>query len=154
MKFDYAQAMTASPAGVVVQYRPLIPVRIRGPGKWSYPLAGILSSGSDITVFLEEDARDIGIDLTGLPEEQGLTDTSLAIPYRRAPVTVRITDASGETCEWQTAVGFTTFPLLWPLLGHTGFLEFFTASLLGEPHQVVLDPNATFPGQHFLPPHP
>lgn len=115
-------------------------------------VSAIISSGSDVTVFLEEQAEDVGIDLTNAPEELALTDTGLAIPCRLAPLRIRIADATGETCEWQATVGFTNFPLLRPLFGHRGCLEFFTATLLGEVRQVVLNPNKTFSGLHILPP--
>jgi hypothetical protein len=143
-----------SPSGVVIlQQRPLLPVRIGGPGGWSLPLAGILSCGSDITVFRDEDAEDIQVDLSQIPEEHALTDTGLALPCRLALVMVRITDAAGETCEWQTKVGFTNFPLVWPLLGHTGFLEYFTTSLLGESGEAILSRNPKFTGT-YTPPRP
>jgi hypothetical protein len=43
----------------------------------------------------------------------------------------------------------------WPILGHTGFLEFFDAQLLGGQQKAILVPNAAFTGiggQHFVPP--
>jgi len=115
-------------------------------------LGCILSSGSDLTVFPEEEADMVGIDLRAVQSEQALTDTGLAILFRRAPVRIRITDGSGETCEWDTRIGFTAFPLIWPLLGQTAFLEFFSANLHGELHEAVLAPNQTFQGQHTPPP--
>lgn len=33
-----------------------------------------------------------------------------------------------------------------PLLGHAGFLQFFTAEFRGDTHEVLLTPNDTFPG--------
>jgi hypothetical protein len=136
----------------MVQYRPLVPVRLRGPAGWSQPLGCILSSGSDLTVFPEEEADFVGIDLHAAQNEQALTDAGLAILFRRAAVRIRIADGSGETCEWDTLIGFTAFPLIWPLLGQTAFLEFFNANLDGELHEAVLSPNGTFQGQHTPPP--
>jgi hypothetical protein len=137
---------------ITVQQRPLVPVRLRGPAGWSQPLGCILSSGSDLTIFPEEEAGLVGIDLQAAPTEQALTDTGLALLFRRAGVPIRIADGSGETCEWDTTVAFTTFPLIWPLLGHTAFLEFFHVGLDGELREAVLSPNRSFQGLHTPPP--
>jgi hypothetical protein len=105
MRFHYVQVPPAR------QHRPFVPVRIQGPHGWSEPIAAIISSGSDVTVFPQEDADLLGIDLTATPEEEALLDNSLAIRYRPARVRIQVADGSGERCEWDTTVGFTAFPL-------------------------------------------
>ncbi len=43
-------------------------------------------------------------------------------------------------------VGFAATRLRYNLLGHGGFLEFFDAEFRGAAHEVILIPNASFPG--------
>jgi hypothetical protein len=142
--FHYVQVSTT-------QHRPFIPVQIMGSEGWSDPLPGILSSGSDVTVFPEQEADLLGIDLSSIAEEEALTDTTLAIRYRPARVRLHVEDGNGEWCEWDTTVAFTNFPIGNPLLGHRWFLEFFEAKLLGDAQQAILTPNQTFSGQHHKP---
>jgi hypothetical protein len=52
-------------------------------------------------------------------------------------------------------VGFASTRLRYNLLGQAGFLEFFDADFRGADHEVVLIPNARFPGtQVAMPPRP
>ncbi len=110
---------------------------------------GLLDTGSDDTVFSEQVARNIGIDLSQtVAQPIGLAGRGL-IPCRYATVVLRITDGSLETYEWAATVGFVTVPLHIALLGHAGFLQFFDADFLGADREVTLTPNRAFTGKRI-----
>src|SRR5262249_25321650 len=94
-------------------------------------------------------ARNIGIDLTGVPQGEGQPIGGMVITYWYATVTLRLTDGL-ETCEWPAIVGFVDLPLRWALLGHAGFLDYFDTELRGARREVVIKPNALFNGQRTI----
>jgi hypothetical protein len=52
-------------------------------------------------------------------------------------------------------VGFASTRLRYNILGHGGFLQFFDAVFRGAAREVILIPNAGFPGtQVAMPPRP
>jgi hypothetical protein len=61
-------------------------------------------------------------------------------------VQLRITDGSQEVYEWPAIVGFTTTRLRYPLFGFAGFLQYFNAEFRGDVGEVLVTPNASFPG--------
>jgi hypothetical protein len=129
-------------------YRPVTYVRVTGPHGdrvWD----GLLDTGADATVFHESAATRVGIDLTGAEERHiELVGRPAPIRVRYASVQLQITDGLRETYDWTAVVGFTTSSLQYNLLGHGGFLEYFDAEFRGADHEVVLIPNASFPGIH------
>jgi len=67
------------------------------------------------------------------------------LPVRYVQATLRLTDGT-EFREWTAWVGFAPVPMLWPLLGFAGFLQFFSASFLGDREEVELNVNSLYPG--------
>lgn len=141
--------------GRLFQYRPVLPVRLIG-ARSDLLLDGLLDTGADDTIFHEVRAIPLGIDLTGAEERQvDLIGRPAPVRCRYASVRLQITDGLRETYEWTAVVGFVSTRLRYNLLGQSGFLEFFDAEFRGADREVVLIPNAAFPGtQVAMPPRP
>lgn len=142
-------------SGRLFHYRPVISVRVTGPIV-NFAFDGLLDTGADATTFHDSVATRVGIDLTGAEERDiEVVGRHAPIRCRYATVKLLITDGLRETYEWTAVVGFTASRLQYNLLGHGGFLEFFDAEFRGADREVVLIPNAAFPGtQVAMPPRP
>jgi hypothetical protein len=132
--------------GGLFHYRPVMRVRLTGPrdnGVWDC----LMDTGADETVFREDSAAIIGIDLTGAEERQILlVGRPAPVRCRYAAVQLQITDGKRETYEWTAVIGFAATRLKYNLIGHGGFLQFFDADFRGADRAVVLIPNTSFPG--------
>jgi hypothetical protein len=144
-----------SRGGRLFQYRPVLSVRLTSPRN-NLLLDGLLDTGADDTLFHEDRAIPLGIDLTGAEERLvDLVGRPAPVRCRYAAVQLQITDGLRETYEWTAVVGFASTRLRYNLLGQAGFLEFFDVEFRGADHEVVLIPNAAFPGtQVAMPPRP
>jgi hypothetical protein len=105
----------------------------------------LLDTGADNTVFPDDVALRIGLDLSVAPLGTGAGIGSNRLTLRYAEVTLRIAD-NNERREWQAWVGFTSGRLRHPTLGFAGALEFFTATFHGDREQVELTVNGSYPG--------
>ncbi len=125
-------------------YRPLIPITLIGPGG-TQVLDGLIDSGSDGTLIPEFAAKHMGIDLTMAPQEttRGIGGAQVAARY--VAVTVRIADNT-EQREWSALVGFAPLAKRNAILGHAGFLQYFTTILYGDFEMLELTVNALYPG--------
>jgi hypothetical protein len=124
--------------------RPLLAVNVSGPqGTWGRD--GLLDTGADDTVFPEFVAAVIGIDLTNAPIGTASGAAASPVPLRYGLVTLRIA-SSQERREWRAWVGFTSAPLIRPLLGFAGFLQFFDCLFRGAREEVELTINANYSG--------
>jgi hypothetical protein len=123
--------------------RPLIMVSAIGP-KNTIPTEGRLDTGSDDTVFPDNLAALIGVDLSNAPIGQNRTANRSLVTVRYAQITLRITNGV-ERREWPAWVGFTP-AIHRPLLGFAGFLQFFTATFRGDREEVELTVNSFYPG--------
>src|SRR5262249_44049052 len=92
--------------GRFVRPRPLVSVTLIGPSG-SRARDALLDTGSDDTVFSEEVAVKIGLDLTNAPQGMAAGVGRANAHLRYAQVTLRMTDGH-EQHEWQAWVGFTT----------------------------------------------
>jgi hypothetical protein len=132
----------------VLRYRPILAVRLNGPGGGGGALIdGMLDTGADDTVFPDTLAPRLGLDLSRAERRHvGLVGRrSIRCDY--APVELRITDGINETYQWSALVGFIASALLArPLLGYAGFLQFFDAEFRGVDREVVLIPNSSYSG--------
>lgn len=152
MRFPYQPRPTRQAvyplAGSHTRYYPLVPVFLSGPnGGWTRDC--LLDSGSDDTIFPETAAVALGIDLSGAPATSARQAGGAVIQYFYASATLRISDGK-ESCAWAAILGFTNYPLRWPLLGQTGFLQFFDGTLFGARRDLILTPNTTFSGRHTI----
>ena len=134
--------------GALTRWRPITAVRISGRN-YSSLCDGLLDSGADDTVFDEDIAALVGVDLTQAPSRQMLlAGRPQPIACRYAAVELRLTDGS-ETYEWKAVVSFAHGRLPFALLGHAGFLQFFDADFHGADQEVVITPNRSFPGRRI-----
>jgi hypothetical protein len=148
MRFFYKRVNMGHPLvplnGRSVRPRPLIPITLIGPaGAWTDE--GLLDTGADDTIFPAAIAQRIGIDLSNAPGTSGAGVGMGAVLLCYAQVTLRVAD-NREQHEWVGWVGFTPAQLRHPLLGFAGFLQYFTASFLGDREEVELTVNSLYPG--------
>ncbi len=152
MKVPYLPrtASTSLPSlgGSRMRHRPFLSARITGPAHFMIR-DGLLDTGSDDTIFPQGIATAIGIDLTNAPQLTIHLAGRGPFPCRYAQAGLRITDGLTETYEWPAVIGFVPVPLLNPLFGHAGFLQFFDAEFRGADREVILKPNPSFPGQRI-----
>jgi hypothetical protein len=139
-----AGRMLPSLGGRSVRPRPLVWLGVTGP-TGSVARTALLDTGSDDTVFPDQLASLIGIDLSNLAVLPMRRPGGQRIPLRFAKVMLRLTDGQ-EFREWPAIVGFTPAPLPYPLLGFAGCLQYFTATFRGDIEEVELAVNALYPG--------
>lgn len=109
------------------------------------PYDGLIDTGSDDVLFPEDIAALIGIDLTNAPQGTASAFGQGTIPVRYAEATLRIAD-NQERREWRAWVSFAPVARRYALLGHAGFLQYFTASFHGDREELELTVNAQYPG--------
>lgn len=127
-----------------MRYRPIIPVRIQTSINRP-PIDTCIDSAADDTVFPPHLAMQLGIDLSKPPGGAGRVIGGVVIPIHYSTVTLLISDGY-EAFQWDVMVPFSTVPMRWALLGHSGFLEYFDVQLLGANRELTLFPNQAFPG--------
>jgi predicted aspartyl protease len=106
-------------------------------------LDALLDTGADETVLPRFIAGRIGVDLD--PDTQarfrGVGGHVVTVTYGR----VELEGGSGfRALRWPATVAFLDSGGN-PILGHVGFLQYFTASFNGRRGHVTLTPNHTFP---------
>lgn len=148
MLFGYQKLPVAHPLvslqGRMDRPRPIISVTVIGPKGTSVQDA-LLDTGADDTVFPERVASKIGLDLSDAPTASGATAGQTVLPLRYAQVTLRIAD-NQEQREWVAWIGFTPAKIRQPLLGYAGFLQYFTATFVGDREEVELTINSLYSG--------
>jgi hypothetical protein len=150
--FAYKQVRIRRPAialgGRTTRPRPLVQVTLLGAAS-VYLAEALLDPGADDTVFPNDAAVQLGLDLSNAPLGEAVGVASTPVPIRYAQVTLRLTD-SRELCEWPALVGFTAAPLRQPLLGFAGCLQFFDADFRGSREEVELVTMPLYPGRTGL----
>ncbi len=147
MKFSYSSSILSTDSGdFLVIYRPEIPVTIVGPsGRATY--VALVDTGSDYTIFPKSVADCLAIPVhesTGpLPSVFGGHRVRLLV----GDVLLKL-ELGGETLSWRTVVCFYEFAS--PddeavVLGHSGFLDYFTATFDGKLATLELTPNDELP---------
>jgi hypothetical protein len=148
MRFPYLQIAKNQPIvslnGRFHRPRPIIGVTIVGPAG-SLAQDGLLDTGGDDTLFSEDIADLLGIDLSNAPGGTIGGIGANSFPVRYAKATLRIAD-NLEQREWQAWVCFGPIKRRYALLGYAGFLEYFTATFHGDREEVELTVNGRYPG--------
>jgi hypothetical protein len=148
MRFKYAQRWVQRPVvphgGVLYRLRPVVSVIVSGPGG-SRITDTLIDSGADDTVFPTRFAGLIGLSLDQAPTGYARGVGGAILPCRYATVELRLSDGA-EVFQWRTLVAFSDQVTL-ALLGHVGFFDFFVVTFHGAAKEVVIVPDATFPGQ-------
>ena len=123
--------------------RPIVAVSIEGPsGK--HLVDGLLDTGSDPTIFPQDEALALGIPLPPAVDGTIKTAGGVLIPYRLAEAVLELR-GSGRSVRWKTSVAFAEGTLSVIHLGMRGFLEHFHATFMGPEKKVVLVPCITLP---------
>jgi hypothetical protein len=148
MRFPYVRFGSPLPVvplgGQMFRPRPVVSVGVLGRTT-TKALDALLDTGSDDTVFPEQVAEDIGLDLTHAPTRHlsGIGPSGYRVRY--AQVRVRLSDGF-EFREWPATVAFTDAPLPFATLGFAGCLQFFTATFHGDLAEVELAVDTLYPG--------
>lgn len=147
MKFPYSMyIVSASDTGEPVpMLRPEVQVRIYGPEGDADALA-LVDTGSDKSIFPLSFASDVGINTTPGEGLSALAFGGQNMPLEYADVELEL-PTSEPAWRWQTRIYFTDISdeTERAVLGHDGFLEFFTATFDGEQCELELLPNADLP---------
>jgi hypothetical protein len=111
----------------------------------TYPRLSLLDPAADDTVFPQQAAAQIGLDLGSAPmgEAAGVGGAKMLVRYAEA--TLRVTDGR-EFREWVARIAFSPARLNQPLLGFAGFLQFFGAHFFGDREEVELTVNSLYTG--------
>lgn len=155
-RFPYIAIPTTQPIsslhGRSARPRPLIPIAIINPQdttRWRQ-YRGCLDSGSDDTVFHDDTAALLGIDLTHAPTGQAEGTTGAPVMLRYAEVSLQLRGPDGDILQWSATVAFAPRRRTYPLLGFAGFMQFFDTIFFGELEEIELDPNGLLPRQSPL----
>jgi hypothetical protein len=123
----------------------LVPVTLVGPGGVCRVFdRAILDSGADDTVFPIDTALRLGIPLRP-PTGHGVRWRGQLHVLRFANVELSLADLK-STWHWRAVIGFSPAPMLYPILGQAGFLQYFNAQFFGADLAVELEINRDFPG--------
>jgi hypothetical protein len=148
MKFAYSTVISKFPGSndYVLLRRPEIPVTIVGPaGELS--LIGLVDTGSDNTIFPHSVADLLQIS-TSLLEGAGATAFGgQRVELQIGDAVLRLHADDGD-CAWKSQVCFYDFPSTEDdvvILGHAGFLDYFTATFDGKEAVLTLLPNDQLP---------
>lgn len=151
MKFPYRQYQVdpspTIPDGIL--YRPMVRVRVVGLTR-DASFWALLDTGADETILPMPIGLAIGAmmypsstwtmgGLAGQTVEATLGDVQFEVGQRRT------------IYQWKARVGFVSFPTPEDevaILGHAGFLNFFTASFDSVKRELKMKPNANFPRAH------
>lgn len=151
LRFPYQGELLTGPAppslpvGATARWRPLVPVEVFGPtGLFEKFARAVVDPAADDTVFPLDVARLIGVVLRA--------DTGHRVRWRGHLHALRFGDAElvledgAGVWRWPAVVGFSPAPILYPILGTAGCLQFMDARFRGAHRLVELETNPTFPG--------
>ena len=127
--------------------RPVIPVDLAGPAG-EIDFYGLVDTGSDDTLIPRFLANELGlvIDDAHPTKVKGIGEDELLISTATAEL--RIADGT-EFASWEATVGVigtNEDEQDFVILGHSGCLEYFTATFDGDRKALELLPTAGFPG--------
>lgn len=148
MKFEYRPAIIATPDGgdYLLILRPEIPVTIIGRRDAS-PIIGLVDTGSDNTILPMSVAEKLGVPVraTAGPPAQVFGGNHVQLFAGEVAFELRSAD---EFIHWKADVYFHDFPpgeVETAILGHAGFLDYFTATFDGLEGILTLLPNEELP---------
>lgn len=148
MKFPYRKYISALPGSTDFQLisRPIINVRVaseHAEGNWE----ALVDTGADETLLPLACARLLRVELDQQLTSQaaGISGDLLQIHY--GELEIEVGDGE-ESVAWKEIVGFVDLGADKDLivLGHGGFLSYFTANFDGEREELELVQNSLLPG--------
>ncbi len=147
MRFDYTGVISASAdtGDPIVIFRPEVRIRVHGPNG-SGDFLALEDTGADNTILPESVARALGIPVVPGqgPAARAFGGQEISLSY--ADVELELVHADGAL-RWFARVYFlgggAEEETL--VLGHQGFLDYFTATFIGEDYALDLEPNSHLP---------
>jgi len=148
MIFPYTAIIAESPDGsdFLLLRRPEIPVTVVGAVR-SAAFIGLVDTGSDQTILPKSIADYLGIALEPTTGPAARTFGGHSVRLLAGDVVFKL-EADGESLIWKTPVAFFDFPAKDDetlILGHSGFLDYFTATFDGKLGVLTLNPNDDLP---------
>jgi len=148
MRFPYTLCIVPSidSGEEIVLLRPEIPIRVHGPAAHADVLA-LVDTGADNSIFPLSVAEDLGIKTTRGKGPGATAYGGQQIALSFAEVVLELSQ-HGLVIRWRTRFYFADFPddaEKAVILGHEGFLDYFTATFDGEGCFVELQPNDLIP---------
>jgi hypothetical protein len=145
MKFPYSSIISQAPGGeeFFVIRRPEIPVTIESPiGRLT--VIGLVDTGSDNTIFPKSVADHLQIPIATTNGPAASVFGGQRVQLLEGEVTLTLEMEDGPRSRWTAMVCFYEFSTSEEecvILGHSGFLEFFTATFDGKLAELTLEPN-------------
>jgi hypothetical protein len=148
MRFPYSLNIARSIATgeEIVVMRPEVPIRIHAPGGVAELLA-LVDTGADNSIFPLSIAKALGVATTPGkgPSVTAFGGQEIALSF--AQIVLELWQ-EGASVRWPSRVYFADFPddsEKTVILGHEGFLDYFTATFEGEACEFTLEPNPDIP---------
>jgi len=147
MRFDYTCIVSSAPdtGDAIVIFRPEVRITVHGPNG-SGDFLALVDTGADNTILSESIARVLGIPLIPGkgPGAQAFGGQDLDLSY--ADAELELLHAEGGL-RWPARVYFLAGDAEEEtlILGHQGFLDYFTATFIGEECALHLEPNSYLP---------
>jgi len=148
MRFPYTLSLARSidSGDEIVLLRPEIPVRVYGPAGAAEMLA-LVDTGADSSILPLSIAHDLGIEtIPGKgPAATAFGGQQIALSFAEVDLELSQDD---DVIRWRGRLYFADFPDATEktvILGHEGFLDYFTATFDGENCVVILEPNDSIP---------
>jgi len=147
MRFSYTGLISLAPdtGEPTAIFRPEIPITIYGP-LGSREIVALVDTGADNTILPEAAARALGIPLVPArgPAARAFGGQAISLSYADVEVELVHSDAP---LRWTAQVFFMSMGAddETVVLGHQGFLEYFTAMFIGDECVLDLVPNADLP---------
>lgn len=144
-----ADATTTAALGITARYRYSISLGVKADGRRIFP-AVLVDTGADDVIFRLEDARTIGLDLSGAPEIVHAVANGGKQRVRFAEVELTLAATVTHFVRWRAVVGFADIPRA--VLGFRGGLEFFIFTSDATNMRFGLLPNLRMPvAEHRVP---
>jgi predicted aspartyl protease len=147
MKFDYTAIISSSPdtSDIIVIFRPEVRIKVHSPNG-SGDFLALVDTGADNTILPESIAHDLGIPLfrgKG-PAATAFGGQEIALSY--SDIELELVHPESNL-RWMARVHFVVeiAEKGTLILGHQGFLEYFTATFKGEDCTLDLEANDYLP---------
>ena len=148
MRFPYSLNIVPSieTGDEIVLLRPEIPHRMHGPAGIADVVA-LVDTGADTSIVPLSIADDLGIATTPGAGPGAIAFGGQSIRLSFAEVVLEL-NQDQQTIRWRARMYFAEFPDASEravVLGHEGFLDYFTATFFGEDYVLELIPNHGIP---------
>jgi hypothetical protein len=147
MRFPYTLNLVASidTGDEIVVLRPEIPLRVYGP-TGHIDVMGLVDSGADNSILPLSVARNLGIETTPGTGPGATAFGGQKISLSSAEVVIEMSDEDGAAIRWRAHLHFADFLAENAvILGHEGFLDYFTATFSGGDCVLDMQPNDELP---------